>query len=106
MSCDSVESGAGEKGYEAISPVRKRKVSAVISSSVLGREPPGVYRCLLNRWGTIIINSTYDAAKASPEVLATERWAVDIAEPTVREFVPRRSVGGFTFTRVSFSGHV
>ena len=41
MSCDSLERGAGEKGYEVISPRRKRRLNAVISAGVLGREPIG-----------------------------------------------------------------
>lgn len=42
MSWDSLERGAGENGYEVISPERKRRLSAVMSASVLGREPLGV----------------------------------------------------------------
>ena len=41
MSCDSLDRGAGENGYDVISPRRKRRLSDVISAGVLGREPIG-----------------------------------------------------------------
>ena len=41
MSCDSLDRGAGENGYDMISPRRKRRLSDVISAGVLGREPIG-----------------------------------------------------------------
>ena len=52
MSCDSLERGAGENGYEVISPRRKCRLSAVISAGVLGREPiGGCDRLYVRRWG-------------------------------------------------------
>jgi hypothetical protein len=74
-----------------ISPERKLRHNAVMSSNVRGRGWVGVCgSILLNRkGGQSKALSTYNAAITSPQILAAERGAVGIAKSSIWEFVPR-----------------
>jgi hypothetical protein len=93
-------------GRTVISPWRKRRLSAVISSSALGLEPIGGCDSTSCRAVTLRVVGTYDTAKAAPKVLAAVRGTVDVAEPAIREFVPGGSVVGLALAGVAVFGHV
>jgi hypothetical protein len=79
-------------------------------SYVRQRTRTWVARCLLfnssQKEGQSKALSTYDAAKASPQILAAERGAVGIAKPSIWEFVPCSRVINLASTCPAFIGYV
>ena len=89
-----------------ISPERKLRDKAVISSNVRGCGWVGVCEYIFQRKGIIKVVSTYDAAITSPQILTAERGTVGIAESPIWEFVPCSRIIDLASAYPSFIGYV